>query len=436
MSGRGSAAIAPQTYLGGRVKRKLWRDVAVAATAGSALMAVVAGLLVLSRSAAQLERQADGLQRQLSVALTSYEPLFNLQRLLQQAAASREVESAVVIDQRGLVLAASDNALVDLPLPQLLQLPAQQHLRQLFGGCPSTSTLLTCLNREAMVFRGPVPWIGGDVLISQRSYPLALQAGNRFGDRATLITITDARPVRNQALLFMLQLFLAGLLPLAAACLGLVVRLRQQLIPDLLRLAQTDVLSGIYNRRAFTDAAERMLARAREAGLPLALALIDVDFFKQVNDNHGHDAGDTVIRRVAERLTAAVRTGDLVGRLGGDEFAILVQLPGPAATQMLERTRSGVQATPIGVGGEETVQVNLSVGVASTAGAAGYGLDQLMSAADAALYVAKDRGRGQVVNLEEQPAPTTGGASTGSLGANAPLPSTRRSLGDWQIGGL
>lgn len=436
MSGRGAAAVRPQERLGGWVKRRLWRDVALAATAGSALMAVVAGLLVLSRSAAQLERQADGLQRQLSVGLTSYEPLYNLQRLLQQAASSREVESAVVIDQRGLVLAASDNALVDLPLPQLLPLAGQEPLRQLFGQCPSTSTLLTCLNREATVFSGPVPWIGGGVLISQRPYPLALQAGGPFGDRATLITVIDARPVRNQALLFVLQLFLAGLLPLAAACLGLVLRLRQELIPELLRLAQIDPLSGIYNRRAFTEAAEQALARAREAGLPLALALIDVDFFKQVNDNHGHDAGDTVIRRVAERLRAAVRTGDLVGRLGGDEFAILVQLPGPAAAQMMERTRSGVQAEAIAVGGQAAVQVNLSVGVASTAGHGGYALAELMSAADAALYVAKDRGRGQVVNLEEQGLRTAGPAMTASQGPGAPLPTTLRQLGDWQIGGL
>jgi diguanylate cyclase (GGDEF)-like protein len=121
-------------------------------------------------------------------------------------------------------------------------------------------------------------------------------------------------------------------------------------------------------------------------------------------------------------LRAAVRGSDLVGRLGGDEFAILVQLPGDGATLMLERTRERINATAIATGDGQQVLVNLSVGVASTAGPAGYGLSELMGAADAALYVAKDRGRGQVVNLETE---GQGAARRGSA-----------SFGYWQVGGL
>ncbi len=408
--------------LSSRVNRQLWLDMLVAAMGASALMALVAGFLVLSKSAQELQRDAVNLQRQLSAGLTSYEPLYNLQRRLQTAAAAREVESALVVEQRGLVLAASNAALVGLPLPHVLQLPNQHYLRELFAECPSTSALIACLTRDEVVFHGPLPWIGGDVLMTMRQYPLALEGGGRYGDRASLITITDVQDVRVEALAFVLQVFLAGLLPLTAGCMGLMLQLRRVLIPELLRLAQIDALSGIYNRRAFNEAAEELLRRAQQTERPMAMALIDVDYFKQVNDTHGHDAGDQVIRQVSELLRLAVRSTDLVGRLGGDEFAILVQLPGEAATQMLERIRETIHGTPIATGEGQQVQVNLSVGVASTAGQAGYGFSELMGAADAALYVAKDRGRGQVVNLESQ-----GQAVRGRLS---------NPFGYWQVGGL
>lgn len=416
------SAPARSDLLSQRVNRQLWLDMLLAAAGASALMALVAGFLVLSKGAQELQRDAESLQRQLSVGLTSYEPLYNLQRRLQTAAVAQEVESALVVDQRGLVLAASNGALVGLPLPHVLQLPNQQHLRELFAECPSTSTLIACLTRDEVVFHGPLPWIGGDVLMTMRQYPLALEGGGRFGDRASLITITNVRAARTEALAFVLQVFVAGLLPLGAGCVGLMLQLRRVLIPELLRLAQIDALSGIYNRRAFTEAAEELLRRAQQTERPMAMALIDVDFFKQVNDTHGHDAGDQVIRQVSELLRQAVRSTDLVGRLGGDEFAILVQLPGDAATQMLERTREMINATPVSTAEGQQVQVNLSVGVTSTAGQAGYSLDGLMGAADAALYVAKDRGRGQVVNLESESQAARGRRS--------------ESFGYWQVGGL
>ena len=108
-------------------------------------------------------------------------------------------------------------------------------------------------------------------------------------------------------------------------------------------------------------------------------------------------------------------------RNGGDEFAILVQLPAEAAAQALERTRQRVQATPVASRDGQSVQVDLSVGLATSDGRAGYDLSELMGAADAALYVAKDRGRGQVVNLERS--------------ARAVLTRESAPLGQWQVGG-
>lgn len=421
--------------LGNWVNRRLWLEMVLAASIASALMAVVSGLLVLSQSARQLHHNAEDLQRQLSVGLTSYEPLHNLQRRLQQASSGLEVEMALVLDQRGFVLAASDNALVGQPLTKVLQRPDQAHLRELFAECPSFSSLLSCLTREEVVFQGPVPWIGGEALMTMRQYPLAMEGLGRFGDRGTLITITDVRPQRLEVLLFILQMFAAGLLPLLAGCLGLMVLLRRELIPELLKLAQIDALSGIYNRRAFHETAAQILAQAEQRQLPVTLALIDVDHFKRINDTFGHDAGDAVIRAVSELLRSAVRSVDLVGRIGGDEFAVLAQLPGATATAILDRARVRIQATGIRMLGAvesdaaldssaPVVEVNLSIGVACSSGSAGYGLAELISAADAALYVAKDRGRAQVVNLEEE--------QRGSR----PSRSGATPLGEWQVGGI
>ena len=398
LEGLGQAAL-----LRGRVNQRLWLEALLAAASASAVMAVVSGLLVLSQSANLLRRQAEDQQSQLSLSLTSYEPLHELQRRLQQATSRRELQSALVIDQRGLVLAASDNALVGLSLQQLLQLPGQRALRELFAECPSSSTLLTCLTREEVLFHGPLPWIGGDVLITMHPYPLVLEGRQgRFGDRASLITVSDVHAAADEALLFVGQVFLAGLLPLLIACGVLLLRLRSQLIPELLQLAQIDPLSGVYNRRAFMETATALIGRAEQAGLPITLALIDVDRFKQINDSHGHDVGDRAIQAVSELLNSSVRSSDLVGRLGGDEFVILVQLSGEVATPMLERTRQLIASTAVPTGNGDDLKLSISVGVATSTSHAGYSLEALLGAADAALYVAKDRGRGQVVNLERE----------------------------------
>lgn len=419
------ARLGSSPLLQGRVNQSLWLELILVATGASAVMAVLAGALVLSQGARILERDAQDLHRQLSVGLTSYQPVYNLQRLLQQVTSTREQDAtALVVDQRGIVLAASNNALVGLPLAAVMAMPRQRALRQLFADCPSTSALHACLSRDAQQFQGPLPWIGGESLSTRRQYPLALEGNRRFGEQATLITVIDASQAGPDALRFMVWVFLAGLLPLVGGCLGLMLRLRQRLIPQLLQLAQVDALSGIFNRGAFLETASELLRRAQPTQAPISLALIDVDHFKQINDTYGHDAGDEVIRRVADVLRRSVRSNDLVGRLGGDEFVILVQLPAEAAMAMLQRTLSQVCSHTMEINASQTVRVTLSIGVASSSGPAGHELNSLLSGADAALYVAKDRGRAQVVNLELEAA-----------GARRPAPA-RPVLGDWQVRGI
>ena len=395
------------SLLKGRINRQLWLLVALTGAAGSALMALLAGSLVLSYNAREMERSATNLQRILSVSLTGYRPLHDLQRDLQRAAANQGLESALVVDARGVVLGASDNALVNLPLPHVLQLAGEQPLRALFADCPSQDGVVSCLNQDRRVFVGPLPWLGGDFLVTMRQSPLALEGrGGGFGDLATLITVVNLNTQRNEALTFVLLVFIAGTLPLIFGSLGLVLLVRRNLLPELLNLAQIDALSGIFNRRTFMETAREVLAKAQQVGVPCSMALIDVDHFKAINDNNGHEVGDQVIRHVSQFLAGAGRSTDLVGRLGGDEFMILLQNPCERAVQMLDRTRQQLQVSPLRKEGGGVVEVELSVGVASTAGASGYDLELLMAAADGALYVAKDRGRHQVVCLELEDTPS------------------------------
>jgi diguanylate cyclase (GGDEF)-like protein len=364
-------------------------------------MALLAGSLVLSYNAREIERSATNLERILSASMTGYRPLHDLQRDLQRAAVNQGLESALVVDARGVVLVASNNALVNLPLPHVLQLTGEQPLRALFTDCPSKDGVVSCLNQDRRVFVGPLPWLGGDFLVTMRQSPLALEGrGGGFGDRATLITVVNLDAQRNEALTFVLLVFIAGTLPLIFGSLGLLLMLRRHLLPQLLNMAQIDALSGIFNRRTFMETAREVLAKARQVGVPCSMALIDVDHFKAINDNNGHEVGDQVIRHVSKFLAEAGRSTDLVGRLGGDEFIILLQNPRDRAVQMLDRTRQQLQVSPLRKHDGGVVEVELSVGVASTAGASGYDLELLMAGADAALYVAKDRGRHQVVCLE------------------------------------
>lgn len=164
---------------------------------------------------------------------------------------------------------------------------------------------------------------------------------------------------------------------------------------ELRRLADTDELTGLANRRELMNALERAISGARRGDGQLAFALIDIDHFKLVNDTHGHPAGDEVIRKIARAALAAVRGCDIVGRLGGEEFAIVLPGAGVAAAYTVcERLRERIHGEIIELPEGACVQVTISSGVArlgrdDTA-------ESLIERADAALYSAKHDGRDQV----------------------------------------
>jgi diguanylate cyclase (GGDEF)-like protein len=160
------------------------------------------------------------------------------------------------------------------------------------------------------------------------------------------------------------------------------------------RQASSDPLTGVANRRAFTDQLSAEIARAQRYGRHLALAIIDLDRFKAVNDLHGHQAGDRVLTAFAQLLSAHSREGDLVARIGGEEFAWLMpETDTQGAYVAANRLRAATESTFFAYGEKVMVSepVTVSVGVGSTETACD--ADTLVRDADRAFYWAKDNGR-------------------------------------------
>ncbi|NMO53907.1 GGDEF domain-containing protein [Actinoplanes sp. TBRC 11911] len=166
--------------------------------------------------------------------------------------------------------------------------------------------------------------------------------------------------------------------------------------------AITDDLTGLRSRRFFEQALHAESARAARAGTELSMLLLDIDHFKSVNDTYGHQAGDRVLVEIAHRLGGLVRPGDLVARYGGEEFAVLLPGATPAAArEVAERVRRGIAIAPIAIGDDRLHQVTISVGLAASGRADVSGsadTDELVLAADQALYAAKGAGRNQVAD--------------------------------------
>lgn len=161
------------------------------------------------------------------------------------------------------------------------------------------------------------------------------------------------------------------------------------------RLARIDELTNIYNRRAFYDVAEAALSQVRRKYLPFSLIMMDIDFFKQINDRWGHLAGDQVLVRVAELMKQNIRAGDSVARYGGEEFVItLPEADGSTAIRVADRIRRAVEEANWSGG----MKVTVSAGVASYP-EDGASLEELLRNSDMALYNAKSRGRNQVRHI-------------------------------------
>ncbi|WP_460454707.1 ligand-binding sensor domain-containing diguanylate cyclase [Arenimonas aestuarii] len=252
-------------------------------------------------------------------------------------------------------------------------------------------------------------------------YTLRVKASNRVGawSPETLALRVHVEPEFHETVWFRSLALLAGLLALylvfiartrrlAARALALeaLVRERTESLAnandELAALARTDPLTGLANRRAFIEVARAEIARSRRSGQSLSIVLADIDHFKNINDRHGHDVGDAVLKAVAATLAGNKRAQDTVARWGGEELIFLLpETDLAAAAEVAEKWRKSVSATEVGLG-QATVSVTLTLGVAEVRPDST--LEHCIARADAALYDGKRAGRDRVVSAGDDAA--------------------------------
>ncbi len=158
------------------------------------------------------------------------------------------------------------------------------------------------------------------------------------------------------------------------------------------QLSRTDMLTGINNRRAFVEQASAQIDYCKRHSTPICLLALDIDFFKKINDNYGHAAGDEVLKTFAQTLKHSIRSSDVCGRIGGEEFAILLSNTDiDKAMQVAEGLRKAVADDVFYTAGD-AYSITASIGVSTDH----YDLESLLNLADAAMYRAKEAGRNQV----------------------------------------
>jgi two-component system cell cycle response regulator len=171
---------------------------------------------------------------------------------------------------------------------------------------------------------------------------------------------------------------------------------RHRLEQELRRQAYTDPLTGVYNRRHFFELGERHYRHAVRDNLPISVCMLDIDYFKAINDQHGHDTGDRTLVAVAQHCADSLRPIDLFARMGGEEFAVL--LPDTSyeeALQVANRLRENLGSMKISATHQHLLSITVSIGVAALSSNT-QSLGELLTQADSRLYQAKGQGRNQV----------------------------------------
>lgn len=173
-------------------------------------------------------------------------------------------------------------------------------------------------------------------------------------------------------------------------------------INELYELGVIDPLTNAYNKRYFIDRLKEELSHSKRSKISLSLMMIDIDFFKKVNDTHGHLAGDHVLIKLAKILQAMTRHEDIVARYGGEEFAVILRNTGEEGAHLLaERIRNTIAGTPVHFE-EKTVIFTISIGIATLSEKCNFEtVENLISASDKCLYYSKEHGRNRTTYLSQ-----------------------------------
>ncbi|MDH4873667.1 diguanylate cyclase [Pseudomonas sp. BN515] len=217
-----------------------------------------------------------------------------------------------------------------------------------------------------------------------------------------LINFSHSFPY-DESLLISLRLGVFLIVP-GPIMLSGVMQSNNKLLSTLKQMAARDGLTGVSNRLDFLDRAQEQL---NDVSSSVGVMMIDLDHFKEINDTHGHSAGDAVLIAVAGRIQRCLRGSDLLGRLGGEEFAILI--PGRSAEELIavaERIRHTVADSKVGLPNHTSIPVTMSIGLVVVENGSGLSIERLLIEADLALYKAKNAGRNRVV-LSGAPEPVS-----------------------------
>jgi diguanylate cyclase (GGDEF)-like protein len=251
---------------------------------------------------------------------------------------------------------------------------------------------------------------GGVVVILLVLGLRALVALTGRGEFAQVTNGVAPQPVQILAFIAIMAASLLG-------SIGFVLMVKERSDREIMLLAMTDSLTQVPNRRALMERAEQALAR--RSGSPLALLMIDVDHFKLINDNHGHPAGDEVLREVASRLSERLRGYDLLGRYGGEEFCVVApDTDAEGSLVLAESLRKTIASAPF-VTENEKISVSISIGISNCPVNVTRELKAVLAEADAALYTAKQTGRNKAVRFGVGSSAADGGLIAGALCAQA-----------------
>ncbi len=317
-------------------------------------------------------------------------------------------DSAIAAEVRALATAGALDRLFDSLVQFLAQVARYRWIALVTGGAervalhhhPRAAGAVGAELRAALGTSDHAPWLRIEDEDAVDGPPVAppLVRDVCFGsERVARLALSPAAPADVDAS--------ASLLTLVARELGGAIRMAA-LVEESQRLASTDALTGLMNRRSFAAAMAREIPRAKQQGRALAVALLDVDHFKRINDAHGHTVGDEALASLGALLAGAGRGADVAARWGGEEFVVAwLDARGGAALAAAERLRAVVEAMEVADERGARIAVTASIGVASLR--PGDTLSSLIGRADRAMYRSKSAGRNRVTadtTLSDDPA--------------------------------
>jgi diguanylate cyclase (GGDEF)-like protein len=254
--------------------------------------------------------------------------------------------------------------------------------------------ILQILRTDTESRAGRAWWLlfGATVVILPFSALRAIVAFFRLAEFATIQSTVAPNPVQMAIFICLIAMSMLG-------SLGFILMVKERADRAIRSLAMIDSLTMVFNRRAFMERAEKEYAIAQRNQTPLALLMIDIDYFKRINDEFGHPTGDRVLVDVAQLLDSRLRKQDTLGRYGGEEFCILLPATDEVgAMAVAETLRNTVESTPLATK-RNSISATISVGVTVCTTNCDKGFYELLDNSDAALYQAKHEGRNRTALL-------------------------------------